>query len=209
MSKEGFMNPYTQKDIMDNMGLVYKIVHVMKLRHTNSLLGFDDLVSEGVFGLIKALERFDSTKNVKFSTYAGRCIRYSILEAHRQGFKQYRQARKLGLPAPRYLYLDGTSLGDETDGSPNHEMMPGIFLSEEEMIDKIDATVVLKNAWGRLSPKQKHIMKLMCSGMTQKEVAEATGVTPTAVYFQYHLALDKIKNYHLAYRRKGGEPQNL
>ncbi len=191
-------NSYTEQDILGNMGLVYKIARVMKSRHTNALIGFDDLVSEGTLGLIKALELFDPSRKAKFSTYAGHKIKYAMIEAHRQAYKQFRQSRRAGLPVPRHYPLDAIS---SLDGTPNHEHLPGAFLSEEETIDKIDATVVLKNAWERLSPKQRRIMRLMCGGMTQQDVAAATGVSPTAVCIQYRKALDKIRDYHSAYRR--------
>ena len=38
-----------------------------------------ELVSAGMFGLVKAANNFDPTRNVEFSTYAGRCIDNEIL----------------------------------------------------------------------------------------------------------------------------------
>ncbi len=50
-------------------------------RHRHSGIPFEDLVSEGNIGLLKAAERFDTSKGVKFSTYATYWIRQSILRA--------------------------------------------------------------------------------------------------------------------------------
>lgn len=44
-------------------------------------LAFADLVQEGTIGLIRAVDTFDLSRGVKFSTYAGRLIRYAILDA--------------------------------------------------------------------------------------------------------------------------------
>lgn len=52
--------------IRDNMGLVYSIAKKFINRGTE----FDDLVQIGCIGLIKAVEKFDETFNVMFSTYA-------------------------------------------------------------------------------------------------------------------------------------------
>ena len=41
---------------------------------------YDDLVSYGIFGLIDAIDKFDTTKNVKFETYASLRIRGAILD---------------------------------------------------------------------------------------------------------------------------------
>lgn len=45
---------------------------------------FDDLVGYGVFGLIDAIDKFDSTKDVKFETYASLRIRGAILDQIRK-----------------------------------------------------------------------------------------------------------------------------
>lgn len=44
----------------------------------------DDLISHGTIGLIKAVDRFDSSRGVKFETYAIAVIRGAVLEALRQ-----------------------------------------------------------------------------------------------------------------------------
>jgi RNA polymerase sigma factor for flagellar operon FliA len=44
----------------------------------------DDLVSHGTIGLIKAVDRFDASRGVKFETYAIAVIRGAVLEALRQ-----------------------------------------------------------------------------------------------------------------------------
>jgi len=43
-------------------------------------LDYQDLVSFGIFGLIQAIERYDSSRGIKFETYAYRRIRGSIID---------------------------------------------------------------------------------------------------------------------------------
>lgn len=50
-------------------------------RHTNRGLDFDDLVQEGVIGLIRAAEKFDWRAGTKFSTYATWWVRQSMQRA--------------------------------------------------------------------------------------------------------------------------------
>ena len=45
-----------------------------------SSVEFDDLVGYGVFGLLDAIEKYDSSKKVKFSTYAVARIRGAIFD---------------------------------------------------------------------------------------------------------------------------------
>jgi len=61
--------PFVQK--------VANIVNSMNLKRDNSL-DYDDLVSEGVFGLIKAIDRYDLNRNIKFETYASKRIKGSM-----------------------------------------------------------------------------------------------------------------------------------
>lgn len=63
--------------ILANMGLVRKVACGLQGRG----LDFDDLVHEGVVGLMHAAELFDPSRGVKFSTYAVHSIRRTILRA--------------------------------------------------------------------------------------------------------------------------------
>ena len=66
-----------EKMIQSNLGLVHTIAGM----HTGSRVPFADLVQEGTVGLVRAVERFDHRRGVKFSTYAVWWIRRSILDA--------------------------------------------------------------------------------------------------------------------------------
>lgn len=55
-----------EKLILSNMRLVISIARKYKTR----FLELDDLIQEGVFGLMKAIDKFDVDKGFKFSTYA-------------------------------------------------------------------------------------------------------------------------------------------
>jgi RNA polymerase primary sigma factor len=66
-----------QEMIESNLGLVHALARTYRGRG----VPFDDLVQEGTVGLVKAVERFDHRREVKFSTYAVWWIRRSILDA--------------------------------------------------------------------------------------------------------------------------------
>jgi RNA polymerase primary sigma factor len=58
-----------------------RLVRAVAASYRSSSVPFADLVQEGTIGLIRAVERFDHRREVKFSTYAVWWIRRSILDA--------------------------------------------------------------------------------------------------------------------------------
>jgi len=65
---------YRDEILKSNLNLVYKLAHqFLKYRiWDNEFL--DDLIGEGYIGLCKAVDYYDASKNVKFSTLASTCI---------------------------------------------------------------------------------------------------------------------------------------
>jgi RNA polymerase primary sigma factor len=63
--------------VESNLGLV----HMLAGRYRVADVPFADLVQEGTVGLVRAVERFDYRREIKFSTYAVWWIRRSILDA--------------------------------------------------------------------------------------------------------------------------------
>ena len=66
-----------RKIIEHNMRLVCSIAR----KYSNKGVDFEDLVQEGVFGLIRAIEKFDYTKGFKFSTYATWWIQQAVKQS--------------------------------------------------------------------------------------------------------------------------------
>ena len=63
------------KLIKDNMGLVRHIAKQIDVPY----MQYEDLVSEGTIGLIKAARTYDENREIKFSTYSAKCIRNEML----------------------------------------------------------------------------------------------------------------------------------
>lgn len=78
--------------IENNLSLVMAIVDKYCRKESDYL----DLVQEGNLGLIKAINKFDSTKNTSFSTYAYHWIRQSVARAIQEQFKT------INVPVPVY-----------------------------------------------------------------------------------------------------------
>jgi RNA polymerase sigma factor (sigma-70 family) len=63
-----------QQMITDNTGLVAFVAY----KHKTTSLSFDDLMQEGIVGLIRAVDRFDPNRGIRFSTYAVFWIKQAI-----------------------------------------------------------------------------------------------------------------------------------
>ncbi len=85
---------------------------------------YEDLVSYGIFGLIDAIDKFDSTKDVKFETYASLRIRGSILD----------QIRKMDW-IPRTVRQRQRKIDDAIK---QIEMETGKTASDEQIAEKLE-----------------------------------------------------------------------
>lgn len=76
LAKKG--NPYAVKKLVEaNLDTI----HYFARNRGNKILSEEDLVSEGVLGIVEALERFDQSKGHRFVTYAAPWIKAYILNA--------------------------------------------------------------------------------------------------------------------------------
>lgn len=94
---------------------------------------YDDLVGYGIFGLIDAIDKYDSHKDVKFETYASLRIRGSILD----------QIRKMDW-IPRTVRQKQKKLDEAIK---QIEMRTGKNASEEEIALEIGITEEELSAW--------------------------------------------------------------
>ena len=68
---------YRSEFLKNNQGLIYTVAR----KANTSFLTLMELIQEGNIGLLMALQKFDVTRNIKFSTYACEWIRGSIERA--------------------------------------------------------------------------------------------------------------------------------
>lgn len=82
-----------ERMILQNLGLVNRIVARL-IPELPRCVDREDLVSTGILGLIKAVDRFDPSRGVKFETYASCLIRGEIMESLRERDPASRTLRK-------------------------------------------------------------------------------------------------------------------
>jgi RNA polymerase primary sigma factor len=90
-----------------------RLVHALAQRYRHRDVPLEDLVQEGSVGLIRAAEKFDHRRGVKFSTYAAWWIRRSIMDAlTNERAIRLPHAAQLQLAAVRRAEDDLRRLGD-------------------------------------------------------------------------------------------------
>jgi RNA polymerase sigma factor (sigma-70 family) len=78
--------------VVRNLRLVYSLA----ARYSGRGVSFEDLVQEGTIGLMRAVDKFDHRRGLKFSTYAAWWIRSSLLDALSVGGPSASRARHSG-----------------------------------------------------------------------------------------------------------------
>ena len=105
-----------KKLIEHNLRLV---VYIAK-KFDNTGVGVEDLISIGTIGLIKAINTFNPTKNIKLATYASRCIENEILMYLRRNNKT---KLEVSIDEPLNVDWDGNEL-----------LLSDILVTEEDTI---------------------------------------------------------------------------
>lgn len=172
---EGLMkNDPSARDrlIVHNLRLV---VYIAKKFESTSI-GIEDLVSIGTIGLIKAVNTFCPTKNIKLATYASRCIENEILMFLRKS-SQYRN--DLSIDEPLNIDYDGNEL-----------LLSDVLGTEDDVVNKGIETEaereILRSAVAELGDREREIMEMrfgLIDGKekTQKEVAEQIGISQSYI----------------------------
>lgn len=155
-----------------------RLVVYIAQRFDNTGVGVEDLISIGTIGLIKAINTFNPTKNIKLATYASRCIENEILMYLRRNNKT---KMEVSIDEPLNVDWDGNEL-----------LLSDILGTDEDVIYRdLEHEVeckLLSKAIGKLSPREQTIIKLRFGlysrdgkEKTQKEVADQLGISQSYI----------------------------
>ncbi len=75
-----YKDPRARVDLINHYSYLVKITSGRLVTNTPNGLDRDDLISAGAIGLIKSVDQYDPSRDVKFETYAIALIRGAILE---------------------------------------------------------------------------------------------------------------------------------
>ena len=163
------------------------VVYIAK-KFENTGVGIEDLVSIGTIGLMKSINTFKASKNIKLATYASRCIENEILMFLRRSNK-----------------LKGEISIDEPlnqDGDGNELLLSDILGTDSDIVSKGIEDEVDKKLLGvcmeKLNPREKNIMELRFgfktgNEKTQKEVADMLGISQSYISRLEKKIINKMK----------------
>ena len=175
------------QEIMDYLMVKYKSM-VRKKARAMYLLGGEneDLIQEGMIGLIKAVRDFDVTQKTSFSSFAELCVSrqmYSAIEASN---------RKKHLPLNSYdsLYEDSEQVG-EVRSLPLIDTIESSKENDPEVLyfGKEYTEAFAEQLKELLSPLENHVLYLHLMGTDYRTIAELLGKSPKSV----DNALQRIK----------------
>ena len=153
-----------------------RLVVYIARKFDNTGVDLDDLISVGTIGLIKAVNTFNSDKNIKLATYASRCIENEILMHLR---KISKLKGEISLDEPLNVDYEGNKL-----------LLSDILGTDPEIVHKNseegEERKILKKALSKLSLREKQIMNMRFGldgeeEFTQKEVADILGISQSYI----------------------------
>ena len=163
------------------------VVYIAK-RFENTGIDMEDLISVGTIGLIKAVNSFDFTKQIKLATYASRCIENEILMHLR---KTVRTKAEISFDEPLNVDWEGNVL-----------LLSDILGTDSDIIYKdVESGAerdILLESFTHLPEREKKILKMRFGlygeeEKTQKEIAELMGISQSYISRLEKKIVNKLK----------------
>ncbi len=189
MQELGLFGEKRDREIRDKL-----IVHNLRLvvyiarKFETAGAGLEDLISIGTIGLIKAVNTFCPSKNIKLATYASRCIENEILMYIR---KTASLKTEISIDEPLNIDWDGNELllSDILSGE-NDDISYRVECEDEKKL-------LIKHI-KMLNRREEQIMNMrfgLCGGEehTQKEVADMLGISQSYISRLEKRILERLK----------------
>lgn len=149
------------------------IVEAIAAKYINSPLEYDDIIQEGMIGLLAAIKTFNKSKGAQFKTYAQTCINNSIQTALRK-FN-----RKKDIPIGSVIEYAEEEIPEEN----------GVISAEDYYIAGESVSMLANTLKENLSEYENEVLRLHIVGCNYSEIAKRLSKTPKSV----DNALQRIK----------------
>ena len=128
----------------------------------------EDLIQEGMLGLLAAIREFKADRGARFSTYAQVCIRRRIISAVRVA------AGGKNAPLNDYVSLESSlSVGEMESSAPGN---PEDVVIRQEALRALETAIA-----SQLTELEAQVLARFLEGSSYAEIAEAVGRSPKSV----------------------------
>lgn len=141
------------------------LIRALAARSVTPGLEFEDAVQEGLIALFFALNSFDESRGVSFSTYASVCIQNGVTDA----------ARKAG--RRKHAPLNSSVPLDAAGSVPTAESQSPAQAAEAREL----YSATMQELSNRLSPLEKQVLALFLDGLAYSAIAKRLSITDKAV----------------------------
>lgn len=164
------------------------VAHIVKKYYSAGTNDYDDLISVGVIGLIKAINTFDINKAQRLSSYAATCVQNEILMMFRSS-KKSRQDISL-------------NEAFDTDKDGNKLVLMDVIAVNDDILDNLDIKLkseVLESYINEvLDEREKTVIALRyglndADERTQREIADMLNISRSYVSRIETKALKKLR----------------
>ena len=150
----------------------------------------DDVVQEGMIGLLKAIRQYDPEKEASFGTFASLCITRQIISAIRSADRDKHKAlnTSVSLSDPLKTEHDDITVEDtlRTDMAEEPETL---------LVTKDIVNYILHNGDNILSELEMEVLNEVLKGRTHEEIAEKLGKNIKSIDNAMQRTKKKIEGY--------------
>ena len=130
----------------------------------------DDVVQEGMIGLLKAIRQYDADKETSFGTFAGICITRQIISAIRSADRDKHKALNTSVSLSDPLKDESGEMTVEDTLRTNMAEDPETLLVMKDI-----AGYILHNGDNILSDLEMEVLSEVLKGRSHEEIAEKLG----------------------------------
>ncbi len=150
----------------------------------------EDLIQEGMIGVVKAISGFDTSGSVSFKTFAAMCIRNRIYSAIRHSMRDKNR------PLNNYIPIGGEEDESVAALSPDKTVDPA-----EQIIGEESYRELLGTAEKLLSGFERQVLSLYLKGLSYAEISKSVGKPQKSV----DNAISRIRRKFAQYSEQQGD----
>ncbi|MBR6798525.1 MAG: RNA polymerase sporulation sigma factor SigH [Firmicutes bacterium] len=150
----------------------------------------DDVVQEGMIGLLKAIRQYDADKETSFGTFAGICITRQIISAIRSADRDKHKALNTSVSLSDPLKDESGEMTVEDTLRTNMAEDPETLLVMKDI-----AGYILHNGDNILSDLEMEVLSEVLKGRSHEKIAEKLGKNSKSIDNALQRTKKKIVSY--------------